>query len=519
MVRWKMGPWMMSLVTSARGNIFPFFPTGHGRKSRKNNPRPRMKECPHKRGHFKRNFHLPTINFQGDVLVFKGVEAEWNGIEAWIRSLSPIFCILAMLGLGGAMTGSGYGLQKFRDPQNELELVYFGCLGYFEKKGTIGYFCWVVWIWSVFFAFLCQAVWWHQQVLWRNPEVWKEYLSNCLDDQTDDAFFWQGNDVGVFQVTMMMLGYDVSFLVVEVCEHLVSVTCFIVFYDVPSNFASRSVCSPLAAPYFCFLLLENFVARQFFLYQVQLSPHHHLPGGFFMWRFSAYLPNKLLIFINWTHWGFSALQEAGKSSSWGTGNPSKGLRFSHQNYLEQKSCFFPLNMAAKALENCCLGDDPFLLERQALRGYVSLRGGISFTSMTEVIYHSSRVTWFHWKWITEGEDSWDFSIIFSLYPLQKLTNVTLKIPMVFAVGIGRRWMPPLHWSAPWWARTSGSCVSGAFRVWGKWLLSKNQPTSRRQKEMSARNGRAPNIISSPKKDSKQKKGAKHPMFLFMRQKW
>lgn len=95
-------------------------------------------------------------------------------------------------------------------------------------------------------------------------------------------FFWQGNDVGVFQVTMMMLGYDVSFLVVEVCEHLVSVTCFIVFYDVPSNFASRSVCSPLAAPYFCFLLLENFVARQFFLYQVQLSPHHHLPGGFFM---------------------------------------------------------------------------------------------------------------------------------------------------------------------------------------------------------------------------------------------
>jgi len=49
-----------------------------------------------------------------------------------------------MLGLGGAMKGSGYGLQKFRDPQNELEQVYFGCLGYFEKKGTIGYFCWVV---------------------------------------------------------------------------------------------------------------------------------------------------------------------------------------------------------------------------------------------------------------------------------------------------------------------------------------------------------------------------------------
>ena len=41
-----------------------------------------MKECPPKREHFKGNFHLPTINFQGDVLVFKGVEAEWNGIEA-----------------------------------------------------------------------------------------------------------------------------------------------------------------------------------------------------------------------------------------------------------------------------------------------------------------------------------------------------------------------------------------------------------------------------------------------------
>ena len=32
------------------------------------------------------------------------------------------------------MKGSGYGLQKFRDPQNELELVYFGCLGYLRRK-------------------------------------------------------------------------------------------------------------------------------------------------------------------------------------------------------------------------------------------------------------------------------------------------------------------------------------------------------------------------------------------------
>lgn len=72
-------------------------------------------------------------------------------------------------------------------------------------------------------------------------------------------------------------------------------------------------------------------------------------------------------------------------------NPQRS-EISHQNYLEQKSCFFPLNLAAKALENCCLGDDPFLLERQALRGYVSFRGGgIFFISMTKKnSYHSSK---------------------------------------------------------------------------------------------------------------------------------
>ena len=235
------------------------------------------------------------------------------------------------------MKGSGYGLQKFRDPQNELEQVYFGCLGYFEKKGTIGYFCWVVCIWSVFFAFLCQAVWWHQQVLWRNPEVLKEYLSNCLDDRTDDALR-QGNDVDVFQMTMMMLGYDVSFLVVEVCEHLVSVTCFIVFYDVPSTFACRSVCYPLAAPCFCFFCCKNFWKAKFGS-KFNLA-HIIICLVFFMWRFSAYLPNKLLIFINWTHWGFSALQEAGKSSSWGAGNPQRS-DISHQNYLEKNHVSFP----------------------------------------------------------------------------------------------------------------------------------------------------------------------------------
>ena len=65
-----------------KGEHFPIFPYGPWEEESEKYPRPRMKECPHKRGHFKRNFHLPTINFQGDVLVFKGVEAEWNGIEA-----------------------------------------------------------------------------------------------------------------------------------------------------------------------------------------------------------------------------------------------------------------------------------------------------------------------------------------------------------------------------------------------------------------------------------------------------
>lgn len=308
MVRWKMGPWMMSLVTSARGTFFPFFPTsmimGHGRKSRKDTHAREWKNVPFS----KRNFHLPTVNFQGDVLVFKGVEAEWNGIEAWIRSLSPIFCILAMLGLGGAMKGSGYGLQKFRDPQNELELVYFGCLGYFEKKDSIGYFCWVVWIWSVFFAFLCQAVWWHQQVLWRNPEVWKEYLSNCLDDRrafrslryVNTSFRWHAS----LCFTMCPLPLPVE--------------------------AFATPWLPHVSVFFVCILLEGKI-----LFQVQLSPHHHLPCVFSCEGFLLTFPTNFSDFVtwNWTPWGLSALQEAGKSSSWGwwvvgAGNPRKIWDFS-----------------------------------------------------------------------------------------------------------------------------------------------------------------------------------------------
>lgn len=235
------------------------------------------------------------------------------------------------------MKGSGYGFQKFRDPQNELEVVYFGCLGYLRRKVLLGYFCWVVWIWSVFFAFLCQAVWWHQQVLWRNPEVLKEHLSNCLDDRTDDAL-WQGNGVDVFQTTMMMLGCDVSFLVVEVCEHLVSVTCFIVFYDVPSTFACRSVCYLLATPCFCFFVV--FFGRQNF--QVQLIPHHHLPCVFNVKVFC--LPFQQTSHTwNWTVEALVLFKKLGNhQAEAGALVPETPQRseISHQNYLEN-DVFFP----------------------------------------------------------------------------------------------------------------------------------------------------------------------------------
>lgn len=76
----KWGPGHIST-----GDIFPFFLTsmimGHGRKRR-----PRMKECPLKREHLKRNFHLPTMNFQGDLLVFKGGRSWME----WYRSMNQV---------------------------------------------------------------------------------------------------------------------------------------------------------------------------------------------------------------------------------------------------------------------------------------------------------------------------------------------------------------------------------------------------------------------------------------------
>ena len=147
-------------------------------------------------------------------------------------------------------------------------------------------------------------------------------------------------------------------------------------------------------------------------------------------------------------------------------------------------------------------------------------GGVFFSYLwrKKIVIIPPRVMWFHWKWITEGEHFLRNSIIFSLYPLQKLTNVTLKINgfrrHLVADGchlcIGQRLDEQGDFRNLFFRGFPGLGGGNGF------FQNIHQPQEDRNKCQQEMAGLLISI-SSPKKDSKQK-GAKHPMFLFTRPK-